>query len=93
MPTALQNEVLQNYNGKLHNLYGPTEASIFMAHHTCTENFNHYNVPIGKPIYNSSMYILDDHKNLVPRGIPGHIYIGGKILANGYWKNKLQTKS
>ena len=92
MPTALQNEVLQNYNGKLHNLYGPTEASILMAHHTCTENFNHYNVPIGKPIYNSSMYILDDHKNLVPRGIPGHIYIGGKILANGYWKNKLQTK-
>tara|TARA_B100000497_G_scaffold128127_1_gene173743 strand:+ start:7658 stop:12628 length:4971 start_codon:yes stop_codon:yes gene_type:complete len=92
MPTALQNEVLQNYNGKLHNLYGPTEASIFMAHHTCTENFNHYNVPIGKPIYNSSMYILDDHKNLVPRGIPGDIYIGGKILANGYWKNKLQTK-
>ena len=92
MPVNLKNEVLKKFKGTLHNLYGPTEASIFMSHYKCSENSKHYTVPIGKPIFNSSMYILDENKKLVPRGIPGHIYIGGEILADGYWKNKEQTE-
>ena len=92
MPASLENEVLKNFNGKLYNLYGPTEGSIFMSHHKCIEDSKHCNVPIGKPIYNSSMYILDENMKLVPRGVPGHIYIGGEILANGYWKNKVKTE-
>ena len=92
MPINLKNEVSKKFNGTLHNLYGPTEASIFMSHYKCIEDSKHYNVPIGKPIFNSSMYILDDNKKLVPRGISGHIYIGGEILANGYWGNKILTE-
>jgi amino acid adenylation domain-containing protein len=92
MPVNLKNEVSKKFKGTLHNLYGPTEASIFMSHYKCLEDSKHYTVPIGRPIFNSSMYILDDNKKLVPRGIPGHIYIGGEILADGYWKNKEQTE-
>lgn len=93
MPIDLKNEVVKQFNGSLHNLYGPTEASIFMAHHKCTESSVYYNVPIGRPISNSTMYVLDDNQQLVPRGIPGHLYIGGDILAKGYWKNKKQTEN
>ena len=92
MPNNLKNEVSKRFKGTLHNLYGPTEASIFMSHYKCSENSKHYTVPIGKPIFNSSMYILDENKKLVPRGVPGYIYIGGEILADGYWKNKELTK-
>ena len=93
MPIDLKNEAVKQFDGSLHNLYGPTEASIFMAHHRCTENSIYYNVPIGRPIYNSEMYVLDDDQQLVPRGIPGNLYIGGDILAKGYWKNKRQTEN
>jgi amino acid adenylation domain-containing protein len=92
MPTTLMNEVSKKFNGTLHNLYGPTEASVFMSHYKCIEGSKHYNVPIGRPIFNSSMYILDDNKKLVPRGIPGDLYIGGEILADGYWRDKIQTE-
>ncbi len=91
LPIDLKNEVARQFQGSLHNLYGPTEASIFMAHHRCEEHSEYGNVPIGRPIYNSAMYVLDDDLQLVPRGVPGHLYIGGDILATGYWKNKEQT--
>ncbi|MDT7830903.1 amino acid adenylation domain-containing protein [Flavobacteriaceae bacterium S356] len=93
MPISLKNEVAQQFTGSLHNLYGPTEASIFMAHHRCLGSSEYVNVPIGKPIINSAMYVLDDDLQLVPRGVPGHLYIGGDILAKGYWKNKVQTEN
>ena len=92
MPIDLKKEVTKEFSGTLHNLYGPTEASIFMSHYQCVENPKYNSVPIGKPILNSSMYILDDEKKLVPRGIPGHIYIGGEILAEGYWKDIEKTE-
>ncbi len=68
------------------NLYGPTEATIWSAVAECRDvKFNvSPNVPIGKPINNTSFYVLDDNLKPVPIGVPGQLYIGGAGLAKGY---------
>ena len=42
-------------------------------------------IPIGKPIHNSQVYVLDDGMNLMPAGAKGELYVGGVGLARGYW--------
>jgi hypothetical protein len=72
-----------------HNAYGPTEASV------CSSIFTYSygreipagNVPIGIPIPNVVLYILDDNRQVVPIGIEGELYIGGVGLARGYLNN------
>lgn len=71
---------------QLHNLYGPTEAAIDVSYWSC-ENFNqrkHSNVPIGKPIQNTQLYVLDKHLSIVPSNAIGELYIGGVGLAREY---------
>lgn len=92
LSTTLKEEVLSEFNGSLYNLYGPTEASIFMTYFKCIENTIYNNIPIGKPIFNSSIYILDEFNNIVPRCFPGKVFIGGNNLAYGYWNNKELTE-
>ncbi len=84
LTTNLRDDVLDQFDGELHNLYGPTEASIFMSHYRCTTNEKYENIPIGRPIPNSSIYVLDKNNRLLPRGVPGYLYIGGEVLAEGY---------
>ena len=67
---------------KLHNLYGPTETAIDVTYHETNANDNM--VPIGQPIWNTSLFILDEQQNIQPIGIPGELYIGGIGLARGY---------
>jgi acyl carrier protein len=67
-------------------LYGPTEASIICAH---TEDFRggahlYVRSPIGRPIANTQIYILDGHREPVPVGVAGELYIGGAGVARGY---------
>jgi amino acid adenylation domain-containing protein len=69
---------------ELHNLYGPTEASVDVTYWACQRNHRRHLVPIGKPIANTRIYILDRNLNLVPIGIRGELYIGGVQLARGY---------
>ncbi len=69
---------------QLHNLYGPTEASIDVSSWVCNLESDLQTVPIGKPIWNTSLYILDQNLNPVPRGVVGELYIGGISLAHGY---------
>ena len=69
---------------QLHNLYGPTEASIDVSFYHCKENDSHASVPIGKPIANTQLLILDELLNVQPIGIAGELYIGGDNLATGY---------
>lgn len=69
----------------LHNLYGPTEASIDVSYYTTTGA--DFRIPIGKPIWNTSLYVLDDQLNLVPMGVRGEICIGGIGLSTGYLNN------
>lgn len=76
---------------KFVNLYGPTEATITSTSFAvdCTdENLRLYeSFPIGKPIQNSLVLILDQKLNILPAGIPGEIFIAGEGLARGYHNN------
>ncbi|WP_217563127.1 non-ribosomal peptide synthetase [Paenibacillus sp. GbtcB18] len=70
----------------LHNLYGPTEAAIDVTYHPCEVSEVRRTVPIGRPIANMRMYILDDEMNVVPAGVKGELYIGGPGIARGYYR-------
>jgi amino acid adenylation domain-containing protein len=70
------------------NHYGPTETTVGVTTHqvAVTDRTTNYSpsVPIGRPLPNSQVYILDPHKNPVPLGVAGEVYIGGRGLARGY---------
>ncbi len=68
----------------LHNLYGPTEAAVDVTSWQCERESTLPIVPIGKPIANIQMYILDQHLQPVPVGVTGALHIGGVGLARGY---------
>jgi amino acid adenylation domain-containing protein len=69
---------------ELHNLYGPTEASIDVTYWPCRRKHSIGVVPIGRPIANTQIYILDGFMQPVPTGVVGEIYIAGVGLARGY---------
>ncbi|AOR32313.1 hypothetical protein BFF78_15670 [Streptomyces fodineus] len=67
------------------NMYGPTEAAVACAHHVCAQRTWTTVPPIGRPQHNRLLYAVDRWGNLVPRGIPGELLIGGHTgLARGY---------
>ena len=68
---------------RLSNLYGPTEAAIDVSCHVCSRE-ERGRVPIGRPIANVELYILDQAMEPVPTGMVGHLYIGGAGLSRGY---------
>ena len=71
---------------KLHNLYGPTEAGIEVTHWMAPTGAEGVNlVPIGKPLPNVPLYILDSDGRHCPVGVPGELYIGGVQVARGYY--------
>lgn len=80
-------------HARLDNLYGPTEASIDVSWYACVADETRRSIPIGKPIANTQLHILDDNLNLVPQGIAGELYIGGKGLALGYLNRDELTAS
>ncbi|MFK5986588.1 MAG: amino acid adenylation domain-containing protein, partial [Pseudomonadota bacterium] len=70
---------------QLHNLYGPTETAIDSTFFACSElNGEHKSVPIGRPIANTKIYILDDKHHPVAIGNTGELFIAGTGLARGY---------
>ncbi|MBD2250457.1 non-ribosomal peptide synthetase [Nostoc parmelioides] len=72
-------------NCQLINGYGPTENTTFTCCHKITvDDLTKDSIPIGRPIANTQVYILDDVLQLVPIGIAGELYIGGDGLARGY---------
>lgn len=67
------------------NTYGPTEATIAVTTFEPDETWsNDRDLPIGRPISNAQVYILDEHMDPVPVGVPGDLYIGGEPVARGY---------
>ncbi|OYV21526.1 MAG: amino acid adenylation domain-containing protein [Methylococcaceae bacterium NSP1-2] len=69
------------------NNYGPTECTAtatFYRVPSDLEQYHNRSVPIGKPIANARIYILDSHQHLVPIGVSGEIYIGGVPVGRGY---------
>ena len=72
----------------LHNLYGPTEAAVDVtwqpASGNALEGLNGPGVPIGRPVWNTQLHILDNLLRPVPVGVPGDLYLSGIQLADGY---------
>jgi amino acid adenylation domain-containing protein len=87
LDTSLAKDIFENFNHKveIYNEYGPTEATVgCMIYKYDYQNDSRTAVPIGKPIQNTQIYLLDKQLKPVPSGIEGELYIGGEGLASGY---------
>ncbi|MCC5666145.1 amino acid adenylation domain-containing protein [Nostoc sp. CHAB 5784] len=88
------NKWLQMYPEiKIVNVYGPTEAADDITEFIINKPLpeNQRTVPIGKPLANLNLYILDEEMELLPIGVPGEICVSGIGVGDGYWKNEEKT--
>ena len=88
---TLQEQIFSESGARLINLYGPTEATVYMGCWHCSRNSPLRMVPIGYPIFNSAFYILNENLEPVPIGVTGEVYLGGHVLAEGYFEDPIQT--
>lgn len=84
LPVDLERRFFARCQATLHNVYGPSETTIDATHWICQPSAENSTVPIGRPIANTQIYVLDRFGQAVPVGVPGEIYIGGLGLARGY---------
>ncbi len=84
LPFNLQEQFFNLLPAQLHNLYGPTEAAVDVTHWTCLRDDERNIVPIGRPVANTQIYILDKYLQPVPIGVSGDLYIGGVQVGRGY---------
>lgn len=77
------------------NAYGPTECSDDVLHHSITnkDQFQKMFMPIGRPIQNVELYILDPQKRMLPINVPGELYIAGIPVGKGYFRDQVRTAS
>ncbi len=80
----LQQRCFARLDAHLHNLYGPTEAAIDVTAWACRRDSAARTVPIGSPIYNTQILLLDRRGAFVAQGAPGELCIGGMGLSRGY---------
>ncbi|MFD0385721.1 amino acid adenylation domain-containing protein [Streptomyces stramineus] len=73
------------------NAYGPTEASDDVTHHVMDRPVNSEIVPLGRPVPNTLIYVLDEHLRVVPQGARGEIYVSGICVSRGYLNAPEQT--
>ena len=85
---ALGTELVRRFclasNAELHNLYGPTEAAVDVSWWACRTDITRDPVPIGGPIANTQLHVLDSRLSPVPIGVSGELYIGGIQVGLGY---------
>jgi amino acid adenylation domain-containing protein len=81
----VQERFFKRLGAELHNLYGPTEAAIDVTSWKCEPSPDRRSVPIGRPIANTQVYVLDARFEPVPVGVAGELYLSGVGLARGYW--------
>ncbi|HEX8091267.1 MAG TPA: amino acid adenylation domain-containing protein, partial [Blastocatellia bacterium] len=84
LPLELQERFYGRLQAELYNLYGPTEAAVDVTHWRCGPDSNRPVVPIGRPIANTQIYILNHRMEPAPAGVYGELHIGGKNQARGY---------
>lgn len=85
-------KLIENKNITIHNHYGPAETHVVTTYTVTKDNIT-IKPPIGKPIYNTKIYILDKNKHISPINIPGEIYIYGDCVGNGYINNRKLTNA
>jgi amino acid adenylation domain-containing protein len=84
LPVTLQRRLWSRLDVALRNHYGPTEASVEVTTWDCERESNYPMAPIGFPVRNVKIHILDGSFRQVPIGIPGELYCSGTNLARGY---------
>ena len=84
LPFELQQRFFERSQAELHNLYGPTEAAVDVSYWACQRRSTRRSVPIGRPVANTQLYILDRHQQPVPIGVAGELHIGGVQVGQGY---------
>jgi natural product biosynthesis luciferase-like monooxygenase protein/amino acid adenylation domain-containing protein len=82
LPVSLAQQLRKIMPGEIINMYGPTETTVWSAVHRLDE-IDH-TIPIGRPIANTEIYLLDKNLQPVPIGVPGEIFIGGEGVTRGY---------
>ncbi|MEW7293170.1 amino acid adenylation domain-containing protein [Aquimarina sp. 2304DJ70-9] len=90
VPKILVEQLQEKMSSDIYNMYGPTETTVWSSIHKFSEKDT--KVTVGTPILNTQILILNQNKKMVPIGVPGTLYIGGKGVAKGYWKNDKLTK-
>jgi amino acid adenylation domain-containing protein len=86
---ALPHELQERFFARLpsvalHNLYGPTEAAVDVTYWVCERGDERLTVPIGRPVANTQIYVLDARMRPAPVGVAGELYIGGVQVGRGY---------
>ncbi len=84
LPLDLAHRFQARLSAGLHNLYGPTEAAVDVTYQACDREQGRASVPIGVPVANTQIWLLDRKLQRVPVGVPGELHIGGVQLARGY---------
>lgn len=84
LPKTLQDRVFSHLSCRLHNLYGPTEAAIDVTWWECDRHSALSHVPLGRPVANTQLHVLDGAMQVVPVGVTGELCIGGIQVALGY---------
>lgn len=82
----LRDRFYSQTKAKLYNLYGSTEASLAVTYWVCPGEGKERLIPIGRPMNNVRIYILDKHLRPVPIGVAGELHIGGVAPGRGYLK-------
>ncbi|HLS79683.1 MAG TPA: amino acid adenylation domain-containing protein, partial [Nocardia sp.] len=83
LPAVTAQRLRELTGARLHNLYGPTEAAVEVTFHEVTDA-DTVTVPIGAPVFNTQVYVLDNRLRPVPVGVPGELYLAGAQIAYGY---------
>ncbi len=84
LPPGLARRFHERLDARLENLYGPTEAAVDVTSWRCLPRSDAPSVPIGRPIANTRIHLLDGSLGPVPAGVPGELYIGGANVGRGY---------
>jgi amino acid adenylation domain-containing protein len=93
LSTVVKKHYFEQLNCPLYNLYGPTEATIDITSHEVTNTARDLNTNvIGKPIYNTMLYVVDSKGELAEQGKEGELYIGSDSLSTGYYNRAPLTQ-